>query len=883
MNSVLALSSLLSTGLSKLAKRVPQELLNDYLKLLNILYNIPNQYNYDPSLNDLALTIMKGKYYLRDEKGGFLEHHPEDVYRRVAAFIAAIDNSDAKHELAIRFFELMRKGYFIPGGRVLAGAGDLYRLKTLANCFVSIIQDDSIESIYRAAYEAARTYSYGGGIGIDISVLRPAGAVVHNASNTSTGAVSFMQLYSLTTGLIGQEGRRGALMLTIHVKHPDIMNFILAKSFPNYDSKMAADLIRNDLGLDEIAYSKVLKRIIENFQVRYANISIKFTDEFFSALNEQNEYDGKIVAYRVRNYSQDEYEQDYETIHYSYDIPSKDISKYEFVGAYDSISELNSSLNLDVRQQDLEDVWNRDIYGDYIVRKGEETFAIRYAGDFLTIFRNREAGEIRRMYKARDIWNAFVIGNYNFAEPGLIFWSKMTKYSNSNYVGRPIIGTNPCSEVPLEDGGACNLGSINLVRFVKNPFQTNAYIDYALLDEVLRDVVRFMDNVVEWNIILHPLEKQREASRTTRRVGIGVMGIADMFLAMNIAYDSDQALQLLEEVMSFIANRAYFWSAELAKERGNFPALKNIDQIFKSPFIQEAIDKKVQEHIRKNGLRNVALLSIAPTGSISNIVISFEGATRDDGMIQVYTGVSGGIEPIFSLFYTRYSENLKRTFYVFHSTVRYWLDARGIDVNSIDNEKAIDELLPEHFKRTAHKIDWKMRIKVQGVAQKYVDHSISSTINLPEDVDPEKISELYIEAWRNGLKGITIYREGSRFAILNTGNRSENLEKFKNRKYRVITKDGVKEVAGLEVFIGKDNRLYTPYHAQLKGADVFLDNISNFLFKSDNGVARSNTKQKSDWDNNENLAKCPNCGEHALRIENGCHTCLNCGYSKCDM
>ncbi|MEM0455743.1 MAG: ribonucleotide reductase N-terminal alpha domain-containing protein, partial [Candidatus Anstonellales archaeon] len=242
MNSVLALSSLLSTGLSKLAKRVPQELLNDYLKLLNILYNIPNQYNYDPSLNDLALTIMKGKYYLRDEKGGFLEHHPEDVYRRVAAFIAAIDNSDAKHELAIRFFELMRKGYFIPGGRVLAGAGDLYRLKTLANCFVSIIQDDSIESIYRAAYEAARTYSYGGGIGIDISVLRPAGAVVHNASNTSTGAVSFMQLYSLTTGLIGQEGRRGALMLTIHVKHPDIMNFILAKSFPNYDSKMAADL-----------------------------------------------------------------------------------------------------------------------------------------------------------------------------------------------------------------------------------------------------------------------------------------------------------------------------------------------------------------------------------------------------------------------------------------------------------------------------------------------------------------------------------------------------------------------------------------------------------------------------------------------------------------
>ncbi|MCS7122585.1 MAG: adenosylcobalamin-dependent ribonucleoside-diphosphate reductase [Candidatus Micrarchaeota archaeon] len=852
MRTTLLLWNIVESGLSKIANTIPKYLLNKYLLILETLREIPNKYEYNNNLNDLSLTIFSGKYYLKDLKGNPLEYHPEDVYRRVAAFVASVERDNEMY-YAQKFFELMREGLFIPGGRVLAGAGDLYRLKTLANCFVSIIEDDSIESIYKAAYEAARTYSYGGGIGIDISVLRPAGAVVHNASNTSTGSVSFMQLYSLTTGLIGQEGRRGALMLTIDVKHPDIINFIRVKSEPNYDTKMAADLIRKDLNLDDIAYRKVMKRIIENFQVRYANISIKFNDEFFSALEEQNKYPNKILVYKVQDYYVPNYTQDYKNVHYSYGIPSKDISKYSLVGVYNSLEELKG-IGIEIDESSFRDIWKRDVFGDYVVKRDAEVYAVREAGDFLTVFASREVGEIRKMYKARDIWNLFVIGNYNFAEPGLIFWSKMTKYSNSNYIGRSIIGTNPCSEVPLEDGGACNLGSINLVRFVREPFTERAYIDYPALDEAIKYIVRFMDNVVEWNIMLHPLEKQRKASKETRRVGIGIMGMADMFMALQIDYDSERAIQVLEEVMSFIANRSYYWSSELAKERGSFPLFS--EAILESPFIKEVIDEKVKQKIRKDGLRNVALLSIAPTGTISNIVIGFVDENR------VYTGVSGGIEPVFSLFYTRYSENLKRTFYVFHPTVKYWLDRNGIDTNKIENEEQIYRILPDYMKRTAHNIDWKMRVKIQSIAQRYIDHSISSTINLPEDIDPETISEIYLEAWRQGLKGVTIYREGSRFAILNTGKNREDLDEYKNKKFIVNTIDGKREVNGLEVYIGDDGKLHTVYH----------DSKRKFRLES-------NKKKQM---NIEKFERCPICNQNTLKNEGGCYFCVGCGYGKCE-
>ncbi len=827
-------------------KKIKAEFYENFKRLLEYLNRIPNLYKYDEERDYLALSIFRAKYMLKNEDR--IEEHPEDVYRRVASFVAAIDNSNDKETIAKEFFEIMRNGYFIPGGRVLAGAGD-YRSKTLANCFVSIIENDSIESIFQTAYEAARTYSYGGGIGTDISVLRPAGAIVHNASNTSTGAVSFMYLYSLTTGLIGQQGRRGALMLTINVKHPDIINFILSKSFPNYDVSMATNLIKQDLGLNEEQANIVQKRLIENFQIRYANISIKFTDEFFQALQEALNYRGKILMYQVTNYNIPKYDQDYVNVHYSYDIPSKPIDNYKLVKIFDDEKHLLEYMKIDV---DLNDVWKRDIYGDFIVKLNNQIYAIRRAGDFMTIFASQETGEIRNLYNALDIWNLFVIGNYKFAEPGLIFWSHMVKYSNSDYIGRKIIGTNPCSEVPLEDGGSCNLGSINLVRFVKNPFQENAEIDYELLDKIIRIAIRFMDNVVEWNTHMNPLPKQRMSARLTRRIGLGVMGVADMLMAMRLKYDEEQAIDLVEKVMRFIANKAYYYSVELAKERGVFEAYSK--SILESPFIKESIDLDIRKEIEKYGLRNVALLSIAPTGSISNIVIAYVDSDK------IYTGVSGGIEPVFSISYTRYSENLKKTFHVFHSSIRYWMDKNGVNT---DNPE-----LPDYLTRTAHVIDWMKRIEIQSRIQKYVDHSISSTINLPEDVHPDTISKLYIEAWRKGLKGVTIYREGSRFAILNTNSKkSRELEEYKKTKFEVELYDPISKtvkraiISGLEPYIKTDGTITTVWHEHLK-----------------KWTLKSNPKPID----KQVMSQCPICKEYTLVIENGCHVCLNCGYGKCE-
>lgn len=840
----------------RMKNRIRSEFYESFKSILEELNNIPNLYKYDEEQDSLALSIFRAKYMLKDDERE--EYHPEDVYRRVASFIAAIDNSNDKIEIGRQFFEIMRNGYFIPGGRVLAGAGDI-RAKTLANCFVSIIENDSIEAIYKAAYEAARTYSYGGGIGIDISVLRPTGAIVHNASNTSTGAVSFMHLYSLTTGLIGQEGRRGALMLTIHVKHPDIMNFILSKSSPNYDVIMTTNLIKQDLALDERQAKMVQKRIIENFQIRYANISIKFTDEFFHALQEAINYKDKILMYKVRDYFIPKYDQDYVNVHYSYDIPSKPIDKYILVKVFNNVSELSEYMEAyGIKNIDLDDVWKRDIYGDLVITLDGQTYTIRRAGDFLTIFASQEVGEIRKMYNALDIWNMFVISNYKFAEPGLIFWSHMVKHSNSDYIGRRILGTNPCSEVPLEDGGSCNLGSLNLVRFVKNPFEDNAEIDYDLLDRVIKIAVRFMDNVVEWNIYMNPLPKQRESARLTRRVGLGVMGLADMLMALKLNYDDEKSISLVEKVMKFIVNRAYYYSIELAKERGTFEAYSN--SILDSPFIKENLDPEIRKNIERYGLRNVALLSIAPTGSISNIVIAYVDKDR------IYTGVSGGIEPVFSISYTRYSENLRRSFHVFHSSIRYWMDKHRIIV---DNPENIE--LPNYLTRTAHGIDWVKRIEIQSRVQKYVDHSISSTINLPEDVHPDTISKLYMEAWRRGLKGVTIYREGSRFAILNTNSkRAKELEEYKNGRYMVERYDPVsktiikEEIGGLEPYVRPDGTITTVWHDRL------------------NRWKLDGHKNKNEGMGNKEMSKCPVCGKYTLVIENGCHVCLSCGYGKCE-
>ena len=779
--------------------------------------------------NELAKSIYEKKYYLKDLNNELIEKNPEDVFKRLASFLATPELSKSKQKKwAEKFYTELFEGRFVSGGRVLAGAGDLYRVKTLANCFVSKIDHDDIDSIYKTAFECARTYSYGGGIGVDISSLRPKDSVVHNAADSSTGAVSFMELYSLTTGLIGQSGRRGALMLTIDVKHPDIKYFLTVKKNPNWVTKQIVEQCNWSGLFNEEELNTIKKQVMENTQVRFANISVKASDEFMQAVSEETKYgsDSYIIYKKNNKIHMMDAIQDEKNIHYSSGIPSKNIADYELFETFKNFKELNewmknNSCN-NINKEDFNDANKRDIYGDYVVQLNDQNYdlAIKQSGDFLLYFNSDATNEVRELVKSRTIWDQFVEGNYKTAEPGLIFWTTMSNYSPSNYVGRPIICTNPCAEVPLEDGGACNLGSINLSRFVNNGFGENASIDWDQLAESTMILVRFLDNVVTWNEDLNALDKQRKAAKETRRLGLGVMGIADMLNQIGLAYESDEGIALIEKTMSFITNAAYQASASLAGEKGP-SSIFDYDKYIVCPFIQEALNDKTKQAIEENGIRNIAIMSIAPTGSISNIVLSYKGSQKN------YIGVSGGVEPIFATYYTRRSESFgNKMFKVFHSTIEAYIDENNLkDELQNVSDNAIDAALPEFLTRTAHKIDPIKRVKIQGVIQKYIDHSISSTINLPEDVQPEVISNIYIQAWRNKLKGLTIYRDGSRFPILSTEGEITDFQKDKDKQYTITNDDGDKvEVRGDDIMKLPDGKLITMYH-YLKNSNREIEEV----------------------------------------------------------
>jgi ribonucleoside-diphosphate reductase alpha chain len=812
----------------KTAKRIGEPRTQAYEQLYRELHalvengTLPSHADYLGG-SELANSIYKKKYYVKDLNGVPVERRPEDVFIRLSSFLASNEASEVqRREWAQTFYRILFHGGFIPGGRVLAGAGDLYRLKTLANCFVTLIKEDNIESIYQSAYDCARTYSYGGGIGVDISGLRPRDSVVHNAADKSTGAVSFMELFSLTTGLIGQSGRRGALMLTIDVKHPDVLDFIRVKKVPNWVTQQIAEQCQWSGAFNEKQLKEIERQVRENTQVRFANISIKVTDEFMQAVDEQNRFGADtLLVYRKRSRPTVRTAYQSDRLHYSYGIPAKDIHSYDLAETFESLEALNSWLREQAinpfTESMLSDPASRDVFGDVVVEcpEHDSDLAIRYSGDFLLYFGSEQTSEIRRLIKAREIWDTFVEGNYHTAEPGLIFWTAMSKYSPSNYVGRPISCTNPCAEVPLEEGGACNLGSINLSRFVKNGYTPRAEVDWQGIWEVTQHAVRFLDNVVQWNEHLNPLEKQRKAAAETRRLGLGVMGIADMMNQLGKAYDSEEALALMERVMSTVANAAYQSSAHLAEEKGPSPIF-SYEEYSACPFFREALSSETQALIRKKGLRNIAILSIAPTGSISNIVLGFEHAGKH------YIGVSGGIEPVFALYYTRRSESFgNQRFRVFHSTVHGYVEMKGLSEDA--QQRTLEEILPGHFFRTAHVIEPRMRVKIQGICQRYVDHSISSTVNLAEDIEPEVISGIYLDAWRSGLKGITIYRDGSRYPILSVDGQETQFQRVKGTRYKVrvpeqVTTNGggttVKEyeVRGDEILRLPNGRLTTLYH-----------------------------------------------------------------------
>lgn len=507
--------------------------------------------------------------------------------------------------------QLMIEKKFLAGGRILANRG-LHKKGvkvTYSNCYVIPSPEDSIESIFDCAKQMARTFSYGGGVGIDISKLAPRGAKVNNTAKQTSGSVSFMDLYSMVTGLIGQAGRRGALMISIACDHPDVEEFVELKS---------------DL-------DKVTK----------ANISVRVTKDFMDAV--------------INN------------------------------------------------------------------------------GDFKLSFTRAESGEtIEKTIKANDLFNKLCYMNWDYAEPGILFWDRIKNWNLlSNNPDFHYGGVNPCAEEPLPEGGSCCLGSINLAEFVRD----DKTFDYDDFKKTVRLAVRFLNDILDEGLELHPLEIQRQCVNDWKQIGLGIMGLADALIKMELTYGSFQAAQACDEIGHIMIETAIDESANLAKEKGAYP--KYDERVIESPFfVANVKDSKVIENVRANGLRNSQLLTCAPTGTLSTLL-----------------EISGGIEPIFANYYTRKTESL-------HGEDRYYKIYTPIVKKYMEEHNIEDDAdLPEWF-ITSPEIQPINRIIMQGTWQKYIDASISSTVNLPNEATQEEVRNIYIQAYQHGLKGITIYRSG---------------------------------------------------------------------------------------------------------------------------
>ncbi|HZH92943.1 MAG TPA: adenosylcobalamin-dependent ribonucleoside-diphosphate reductase, partial [Tissierellaceae bacterium] len=571
---------------------------------------------------------------------------------------------------------------FMPAGRILAGRGldKLGRKITLSNCYVMPKVEDNIESIFDTAKYLARTYSYGGGVGLTLSKLRPKGSKVNNAASTTTGAVSFMDLYSMVTGLIGMRGRRGALMLNLDCNHPDIEDFINVK---------------NDLS-----------------KVTYANISVNVDDKFMQAVKDDTDY---------------------------------------------------------------------ELY-----------FKVESTGE-----------EMSKVIRARDLYKKLAVNNWNMAEPGILYKDKIDSWHLMSHDPTfEFAGVNPCAEETLPAFGSCNLSSINLSEYVKHPFTKYARFEFEKFGEMVRNGVIYLNEVLDENMNLHPLEQQREMSRDLRQIGLGIMGLADMFIKMGVRYGSSESISLIHQIGRIMVNEALRQSALLAEKDGPFPRF-NLDAVLASPFLKENADEDVLEMIKEHGLRNSQLLTIPPTGSISTLV-----------------GCSNGVEPIFQVSYTRKSESLHHedTYYkVFTPIIKEYME---------ENNLSYEEELPDFIVTTSN-LEYKERIEVQATWQQYIDASISSTVNVPNEFTVDQVEELYLYAWERGLKGITIYRDGcARSGILITNNKKSNIDKIEELQEEIMQ------------------------------------------------LAEEQLKEDPDT--------CPMCGGK-LNHSGGCSECQDCGYSPCSI
>lgn len=554
----------------------------------------------------------------------------------------------------------IREKKFLFGGRILSNRGldKEGRKVTYSNCYVVDPPEDNIESIFDCAKKLARTYSYGGGCGVDISRLSPRGARINNAAKETSGSVSFMELYSLVTALIGQNGRRGALMISIDCSHPDVEEFI-------------------DLKTD---LEKVTK----------ANISVRIHEDFMEAVKKNEDY----------------------LLHYT---------------------------------------------------------------------RQATGQVIEKQVNARDLFRKIAETNWDYAEPGALFWDRIEGWNLlSNTKEFSYAGVNPCAEEPLPAGGSCLLGSINLSAFVTDPFTDHAQFDFEGLKHCVEVSVGALNEVLEEGLPLHPLQEQQESVAKWRQIGLGIMGLADCLIKLGLAYGEEDAVNMCDKIGFAMADSAIAASAKLAKEKGAYPACE-IDEVMSTPYFLANTTEKTRELVKKYGLRNSQLLTIAPTGTLSTML-----------------GISGGIEPVYANYYERKTESLHGTdvyYKVYTKIVEAYMKQFGIKS---------DAELPDYFV-TAMTLDYRQRIDMQSIWQQHIDASISSTVNVPNGFTVEETEGLYMYAYEKGLKGITIFRDGcKRIGILNTD--------MKKEKKEVTAGEGLKRGEILLVtddVVGKKRKLVT--------------------------------------------------------------------------
>lgn len=688
--------------------------------------------------------------------------------------------------------DLIVEKKFLPGGRILSNRGVTDSKVTYSNCYVISPPEDNIESIYDCCKNLARTYSYGGGCGIEISKLAPAGAKVHNQARSTSGAVSFMETFSQVTAQIGQNGRRGALMISIDCHHPDLLEFIDIKTKPDSVTK--------------------------------ANISVKVTDDFMQAVKDDKEW--------------------------------------------------------------------------------------------VMSFTRPETGEtITKTARAVNIFDKLCQNNWDWAEPGILFWDRIENWNLlSNNDEFHYAGTNPCAEEPLPAGGSCLLGSMNLAAFVKD--KKFNFDDFC---ESINIAVQALNDILEEGLPLHPLEEQRKSVSEWRQIGLGIMGLADMLIKLEIPYDSDIARDLCGNIAHAMANQALFKSSKIAKYK-EAPYEKYDPRVMNTPYFKAHADTLTYKHVESYGLRNSQLLTIAPTGTLSTML-----------------GISGGIEPIFANSYTRKTESLHghdEYYKVYTPIVQEYMDAHGLKDESE---------LPKWFV-TSSDISPRDRIAMQAVWQNSIDASISSTINLPETATVEDIKDIYMTAWEMGLKGVTVFRNGcKRTGILTTDSKDVATCTDENEapKYNYITPVSRKSIGTthgntyckkcacgtLYITLNRDddgnvvesfihtskggicqantsavNRLVSLCMRSGVKTDEIIDQLKGITCGActkamSNGIKLDGiscpdilartliefckpTYEKKLVEKPTNQECCPECGEPIIH-DGGCVQCTNCGWSKC--